>query len=46
MLNTIRKLEATPKKVHLAFPIDHEDESGEKSIEKAQDVLTKLKPVR
>ena len=34
------------RKVHLAFPIDDEDESGEKSIDKAQEALTRLKTVR
>ena len=33
------------KNVHIAFPIDVEDESGNKSIEKAQGTLAKLKTV-
>jgi hypothetical protein len=46
VLDTIKKLEGMQKKVHLAFPVDHDDESDEKPIEKAQDVLERLKTVR
>jgi len=44
-LDTIRKLEGMPKNVHIAFQIDDEDESGNKSIDKAQEALAKLKAV-
>lgn len=33
------------KNVHIAFPIDDEDESGKKVIDKALEVLGKLKTV-
>jgi hypothetical protein len=46
VLDTIKKLETMQKQVHLAFPIDNEDESGEKIINKAREVLVRLKTVR
>ena len=46
VLDTIRKLEGMPKNVHIAFPIDDEDESGNKSIDRAQEALVRLKKVR
>jgi len=46
VLDTIRKLEGMSKNVHIAFQIDDEDESGIKPIDKAQEVLAKLKTVR
>lgn len=45
VLETIKKLEGMPKNVHIASPIDHEDEAGNKSIDKAQEALTRLKIV-
>ena len=45
VLDTISKLEGMPKNVHIAFPVDDEDESGNKPIDKAQEVLAKLKTV-
>lgn len=45
VLDTIRKLEGMPKNVHVAFPIDIEDESGNKPIDKAREALTRLKTV-
>jgi len=45
VLYTIRKLEGMPKDVHIAFPIDGEDESGNKPADKAQEALTRLKTV-
>ena len=41
----IRKLESMPKSVHLAFPIDDEDEAGNKITDKSQETLTRLKTV-
>lgn len=35
-----------PKNVHIAFPIDGEDDTGKNSIEKGQEVLTMLGNVR
>ena len=46
VLDTIGKLEGMSKNVHIAFPVDDEDESGNKSIDKAQEALLKLKTVR
>ena len=45
VLETIKKLEGMPKNVHIASPIDYEDEVGNKSIDKAQEALTRLKIV-
>ena len=45
VLETTRKLESMPKSVHLAFPIDDEDEAGNKLTDKAQETLTRLKAV-
>ena len=45
VLEIIRKLEGMSKNVHIAFPVDGEDESGNKSTNKAQETLKKLKTV-
>lgn len=45
VLGTIKKLEGMSKNVHFAFAIDDEDESGSKSIDRAQVALAKLKIV-
>lgn len=45
VLDTIRKLDGMSKNVRIAFPIDDEDESGNKSIDTAQEAITKLKTV-
>jgi DNA polymerase phi len=41
-----QKLESMSKNVYIAFPIDDEDETGNKLIDKAQETLTRLKTVR
>ena len=46
VLETIRKLESMSKSVYIAFPIDDEDEAGNKFIDKAQETLTRLENVR
>lgn len=46
VLGTIRKLESMSKNVHIAFPIDNENEAGNNSVEKTKEVLTRLKTVR
>lgn len=45
VLETIRKLEGMSKNVHIAFPVDDEDETGNRSIDKAQETLTRLNTV-
>ena len=45
VLETIRRLEGMPKHVHIAFPVDDQDETGNRSIDKAQETLTILKTV-
>ena len=45
ILETIRKLEGMSKNVHIAFPINDEDETGNKSIDKAHEALTRLETV-
>ena len=46
VLDTVRKLEGMSKNVYIAFPIGDEDGYGNKSIDKAQETLAKLKTVR
>ena len=46
VLETIGKLEGMSKSVYIAFPIDDEDEAGNRFIDKAQETLSRLKTVR
>ena len=46
VLETIGKLKTMTKSVYIEFPIDNEDEAGNKFIDKAQETLTRLKIVR
>ena len=46
VLETIRRLEGMSKNVYIAFPLDDEDEAGNRFVDKAQETLARLKTVR